>query len=79
MPLVAFSVTLDCVGESLLFEAKDGSFWLNCVCTYEGDAKGRLNRRAEHSNGTLRSRRERTGSGLLARDQPIETGSEHVR
>ena len=41
MPLVAFSVRLDRVDESLLYEAKDGSFWLSCTCTFEEDAKGR--------------------------------------
>ena len=42
MPLVAVSIRLDRIDESLLFEASDGSFWLSCVCTYEEDAKGRL-------------------------------------
>ena len=42
MSLVAVSIRLDRIEESLLFEASDGSFWLSCVCTYEEDAKGRL-------------------------------------
>jgi hypothetical protein len=42
MPLVAFSVGLDRIDESPLFQAKDSSFWLSCVCTFEQDAKGRL-------------------------------------
>jgi hypothetical protein len=42
MPLTAFSIRLDRVNESLLFQAKDGSWWLSCVCTLEEDAKGRL-------------------------------------
>jgi hypothetical protein len=42
VPLVAFSIRLDRIDESLLFEAKDGSSWLSCVCTYEEDTKGRL-------------------------------------
>jgi hypothetical protein len=40
--MVAFSIRLDRIDESLLYEAKDGSFWLSCVCTFEEDAKGRL-------------------------------------
>jgi hypothetical protein len=42
MPLTVFSIRLDRIDESLLYEAKDGSFWLSCVCTFEEDAKGRL-------------------------------------
>ena len=42
MPLVAFSIRLDRIEESLLFEASNGSFWLSCVCTYEEDVKGRM-------------------------------------
>ena len=42
MSLVAVSIRLDRIEESLLFEASDGSFWLSCVCTYEEDAKGRM-------------------------------------
>ena len=70
MRLVAFSVRLDRIDESLLFEAKDGSFWLSCVYTYEEGRHGQADRRAEHSKGTLRSRR--TNGGLLARDRLIE-------
>ena len=40
MPLVAVSIKLDRIDETLLFEAKDGSYWLSCVCTLEEDAKG---------------------------------------
>jgi hypothetical protein len=39
--MVAFSIRLDRIDESLLYEAKDGSFWLSCVCSYDEDAKGR--------------------------------------
>ena len=42
MPLVAFSLRLDRIEENLLYEAKDGSFWLSCICTFDEDAKGRL-------------------------------------
>jgi hypothetical protein len=41
MPLTAFSIRLDRVDESLLYQAKDGSWWLSCVCTLDEDAKGR--------------------------------------
>jgi hypothetical protein len=42
MSLTAFTVRLDRIDESLLYQAKDGSWWLSCVCTLEIDAKGRL-------------------------------------
>jgi hypothetical protein len=41
MPIVAFSIRLDRIEESLLYKAQDGSYWLSCVCTFEEDAKGR--------------------------------------
>ena len=39
--LVAFSIKLDRIDESLLFVAQDGSYWLSGVCTFEEDQKGR--------------------------------------
>ena len=42
MSLVAFSIKLDRIDESLLFEASDGSFWLVCVCSYEQAPGGGL-------------------------------------
>jgi hypothetical protein len=42
MSLIAFSIRLDRIDESILYEAKDGSFWLSGLCTFEQDQKGRL-------------------------------------
>lgn len=42
MALVAFSIRLDRIDESLLYQAKDGSFWLSAVCSLDQDAKGRM-------------------------------------
>ena len=41
MPLVAFSVKLDRIDESLLYQDKGGGWWLSAVCTLERDSKGR--------------------------------------
>jgi hypothetical protein len=42
MPLVAFSVKLDRIDETLLYQDKGGGWWLSAVCTLEEDAKGRM-------------------------------------
>ena len=39
--LVAFSIRLDRVDESLLYQDKGGNYWLSGVCVFETDAKGR--------------------------------------
>jgi hypothetical protein len=41
MSLVAFSIKLDRIDETLLYQDKGGNFWLSAVCTLEEDAKGR--------------------------------------
>jgi hypothetical protein len=42
MPLVAFSIKLERIEESLLYQDKGGGWWVSCVCTLEEDAKGRM-------------------------------------
>ena len=42
MALVAFSVKLDRIDESLLYQDKGGGWWLSAVCTLDVDAKGRI-------------------------------------
>ena len=42
MSLVAFSIKLDRIDESLLYQDKGGGRWLSAVCTLEEDAKGRM-------------------------------------
>ena len=42
MPLVAFSIKLDRIDESLLHRDPGGGFWLSGVCTLDLDAKGRM-------------------------------------
>ena len=42
MPLVAFSIRLDRIDETLLYQDKGGGWWLSCVCTPSEDSKGRL-------------------------------------
>ena len=41
MSLVAFSIKLGRIDESLLFQAADGSWWLSCICTHDEDSRGR--------------------------------------
>jgi Mrp family chromosome partitioning ATPase len=41
MSLIAFSVRLDRIDESLLYQDKGGGFWLSAVCTLDTDANGR--------------------------------------
>ena len=42
MSLVAFSIKLDRIDGTLLYQDKGGNFWLSAVCTLEEDAKGRM-------------------------------------
>jgi hypothetical protein len=42
MPLVALSIKLARVDESLLYQDPGGNFWLSAVCTLDEDQKGRL-------------------------------------
>ena len=42
MPLVAFSIRLDRIDETLLYQDKGGGWWLSCVCLPAEDSKGRL-------------------------------------
>ena len=82
MSLVAFSIRLDRIDESLLYEARDGSFWLSCVCTFDEDAKGRLIVAQSISKERFAAGGKRPSSRLLARDRIAETTTsreEHIR
>ena len=68
MSLVAFSIKLARIDESLLYQDPGGNYWLSCVCTPERGLKGQAGRRAEYPEGTLRGWRERPGCRHLARD-----------
>ena len=39
--LTAFSIRLDRIDESLLYQDKAGNYWVSGVCVFETDAKGR--------------------------------------
>jgi hypothetical protein len=41
MPLVAFTIKLSRIDESLLYQDKGGGWWLSAVCSLDTDAKGR--------------------------------------
>ena len=42
MPLVAFSIKLDRIDESLLYQDPGGGWWLSGICTLDTDARGRM-------------------------------------
>jgi hypothetical protein len=42
MPLVAFTVKLARIDESLLYQDPGGNYWLSCVCTLDQDAKNHM-------------------------------------
>ena len=42
MPLIAFSIKLDRIDETLLYQDPAGGWWLGGVCTLDTDQKGRM-------------------------------------